>query len=88
MSDEGQRLRSSSPFVGTLTPEERLEILAACEQRATADLTGRVKARGRDRTAGRLVVPFNLQPALILSFPQRPLNSDCRPVYLPPVIES
>lgn len=35
-SDEGQRLRSSSPFVGVLTPEERLEILAACEQRATA----------------------------------------------------
>ena len=35
-SDEGQRLRSSSPFVGTLSPEERLEILAACEQRATA----------------------------------------------------
>ncbi|MCA1634175.1 MAG: hypothetical protein LC802_10900 [Acidobacteria bacterium] len=35
-SDEGQRLRSSSPFVGALTPEERLEILAACEQRATA----------------------------------------------------
>lgn len=35
-SEEGQRLRSSSPFVGTLTPEERLEILAACEQRATA----------------------------------------------------
>jgi hypothetical protein len=34
-SDEGQRLRSSSPFVGTLPPEERLEILAACEQRAT-----------------------------------------------------
>jgi hypothetical protein len=33
-SDEGQRLRSSSPFVGTLTPEKRLEILAACEQRA------------------------------------------------------
>ena len=32
---EGQRLRSSSPFVGALTPEERLEILAACEQRAT-----------------------------------------------------
>ena len=32
-SDEGQRLRSSSPFVGTLSPEERLEILAACEQR-------------------------------------------------------
>ena len=36
LSDEGQRLRSSSPFVGTLSPEERLEILAACEQRATA----------------------------------------------------
>ena len=35
-SEEGQRLRSSSPFVGALTPEERLEILAACEQRATA----------------------------------------------------
>jgi len=34
-SDQGQRLRSSSPFVGTLSPEERLEILAACEQRAT-----------------------------------------------------
>ena len=35
-SEEGQRLRSSSPFVGALSPEERLEILAACEQRATA----------------------------------------------------
>lgn len=35
-SDEGQRLRSSSPFVGVLSPEERLEVLAACEQRATA----------------------------------------------------
>lgn len=34
-SDEGQRLRSSSPFVGVLSPEERMEILAACEQRAT-----------------------------------------------------
>lgn len=34
-SDEGQRLRSSSPFVGVLSPEERLEILTACEQRAT-----------------------------------------------------
>jgi hypothetical protein len=34
-SDEGQRLRSSSPFVGVLSPEERLEILAACEQRTT-----------------------------------------------------
>lgn len=36
VSDEGQRLRSSSPFVGALSPEERLEILAACEQEATA----------------------------------------------------
>jgi hypothetical protein len=35
MTDKGQRLRSSSPFVGALSPEERLEILAACEQRAT-----------------------------------------------------
>ena len=34
-SDEGQRLRSSSPFVGALSPQERLEILTACEQRAT-----------------------------------------------------
>lgn len=34
-SDDGQRLRSSSPFVGALSPEERLEILATCEQRAT-----------------------------------------------------
>jgi hypothetical protein len=33
-SEEGQRLRSSSPFVGSLSPQERLEILAACEQRA------------------------------------------------------
>jgi nitrogen regulatory protein PII-like uncharacterized protein len=35
VSDEGQCLRSSSPFVGVIPPEERLEILAACEQRAT-----------------------------------------------------
>lgn len=35
LSDEGQRLRSSSPFVSVLSPDERLEILAACEQRAT-----------------------------------------------------
>ena len=34
VSDDGQRLRSSSPFVGALSPEERLEILAACEKRA------------------------------------------------------
>jgi hypothetical protein len=35
-SDEGQRLRSCSPFVGILSPEERLGILASCEHRATA----------------------------------------------------
>jgi hypothetical protein len=35
-SDDGQRLRSSSPYVGTLSPEKRLEILAACEQSAVA----------------------------------------------------
>lgn len=35
-SDEGQRLRSSSPFVGVLTSKERLEILETCEQGATA----------------------------------------------------
>lgn len=35
-SDEGQRLRSSSPFVGTLSPEKRLEILTSCEQSAVA----------------------------------------------------
>jgi hypothetical protein len=35
VSDEAQRLRSSSPFVGVISPEERMEILAACEQRAT-----------------------------------------------------
>jgi hypothetical protein len=34
-SEKGQRLRSSSPFVGALSSEERLEILTACEQRAT-----------------------------------------------------
>lgn len=33
-SEEGERLRSSSPFVGALSPQERLEILDACEQRA------------------------------------------------------
>jgi hypothetical protein len=43
-SDEGQRLRSSSPFVGPLSPEERLEILAACEQRAA-----RITAEGLTR---------------------------------------
>jgi hypothetical protein len=35
-SDEGQRLRQSSPFAGVLTDEERLEIMTACEQAASA----------------------------------------------------
>lgn len=35
-SDEGQRLRQSSPFVGALPQQQRLEILAACEKRASA----------------------------------------------------
>jgi len=35
-SDEGQRLRQSSPFAGTLSAEERLEILAECEKRASS----------------------------------------------------
>lgn len=34
-SEEGQRLRQSSPFAGAIPPDERLEILAACEQTAT-----------------------------------------------------
>lgn len=34
-SDEGQRLRSFSPFVGALSPEERLEILTACELKSS-----------------------------------------------------
>ena len=33
-SDEGQRLRSSSPFAGALPPEQRLEMLAACEPKS------------------------------------------------------
>jgi hypothetical protein len=33
-TDEGQRLRQSSPFVGVLTDEERLEIMDACERAA------------------------------------------------------
>lgn len=35
-SDEGQRLRQSSPFVGAISHQQRLEILAACEKRASA----------------------------------------------------
>jgi hypothetical protein len=34
-SDQGQRLRQSSPFAGVLTDEERLEIMAACERAAS-----------------------------------------------------
>ena len=33
-SDEGQRLRSSTPFAGLLSPEERKEIYTLCEKRA------------------------------------------------------
>ena len=33
-TEEGQRLRSSSPFVGSLSPEERLEILTTCETKS------------------------------------------------------
>ncbi len=35
-TDDGQRLRQSSPFVGVLTDKERLEIMDACEQAASA----------------------------------------------------
>ena len=31
-TDEGQRLRSSSPFVGIITKEERREIIKICEK--------------------------------------------------------
>ncbi len=34
-SNEGQRLRQSSPFVGAIPHQQRLEILAACEKRAS-----------------------------------------------------
>lgn len=33
-SDEGQRLRQSTPFAGVLSEDERLEILADCERMA------------------------------------------------------
>lgn len=33
-TDEGQRLRQSSPFAGVSTDEERLEIMDACERAA------------------------------------------------------
>ncbi len=35
-SDEGQRLRQSTPFAGALTAEERLRILAECEKGASS----------------------------------------------------
>lgn len=35
-SDEGQRRRQSTPFAGVLTPEERRELLAACDKKASA----------------------------------------------------
>jgi hypothetical protein len=35
-SERGQCLRSSSPFVGTISPEKRLEIFNPCEQRTVA----------------------------------------------------
>ena len=35
-SDEGQRLRQSTPFTGVLPAEQRREILADCEKRAIA----------------------------------------------------
>lgn len=35
-SNEGRRLRQSSPFVGILSKDERLQILTECEKRATS----------------------------------------------------
>lgn len=35
-SNEARRLRQSSPFIGILSKEERLEILADCEKRAAS----------------------------------------------------
>lgn len=34
LSDEGQRLRQSTPFAGVLSATERRELLDACEERA------------------------------------------------------
>ncbi len=34
-SSKGKRLRQSSPFIGILTKEERLGVLAACEEGTT-----------------------------------------------------
>ena len=34
-SDEGQRLRQSSPFVGVLSPQEREELISLCEEGTT-----------------------------------------------------
>lgn len=33
-SDEGQRLRQSTPFAGVLSDQERKEIMSRCEERA------------------------------------------------------
>ena len=49
-SDEGQRLRSSSPFAGIVTPAERERILAAKGEPPPA-----TKARARTRKARRYV---------------------------------
>ncbi len=35
-TDEGQRLRQSSPFVGVLSPQEREELISLCEKVTTA----------------------------------------------------
>lgn len=34
-TDEGQRLRQSSPFVGVLSPQEREELISRCEKETT-----------------------------------------------------
>lgn len=36
-SDEGQRRRQSTPFAGVLTPEERKELLTACDKKTSAE---------------------------------------------------
>ena len=35
-SDEGQRLRQSTPFVGVLSPQERKDIFTRCEKEVSA----------------------------------------------------
>lgn len=34
-TDEGQRLRQSSPFVGVLSPQEQEELISLCEKETT-----------------------------------------------------